>query len=140
MLTIHDDSDHVFSILEAGADAYLTKKVFGDEVIHAVTGVARGDTILGGQSSKKILKEALANIARATQPGTGERLTYRDIEMLKLLANGRSNRDISDRLSLSLRTVKNYLVGLFGKMDVSSRTEAVITALKSGVISLEDIE
>ncbi|MDD4859890.1 MAG: LuxR C-terminal-related transcriptional regulator, partial [Dehalococcoidales bacterium] len=80
------------------------------------------------------------NIARSAPLDSGETLNYRDIEILRLLATGMSNKDIADKLGLTLRTIKNYMVSLFGKMHVSSRTEAVITALKSGVISFDEVE
>jgi len=140
VLTIYDDSDHVFSILEAGADAYLTKRVFGDEVLHAVYGVAAGETILGSASSKNLLKEALQNIAKSGRLDSGEELTYRELEILRLIANGISNRNVADQLSLSVRTVKNYLVGIFNKLNVSSRTAAVIKALRTGIITFDDVE
>ena len=140
VLTIHDDSEHVFSILEAGADAYLTKTVFGDEVIHAVYGVASGANILGSPSSKKLLKEALQNISKSVHLEGGEKLTQRDVEVLKLIANGMSNKAIANKLGLSLRTVKNYSVSIFAKLNVSSRTEAAIKALRTGIFTLDDIE
>ena len=140
VLTIYDDSDHVFSILEAGADAYLTKRAFGNDVIHAVHGVAAGETILGSPTSKTLLKEALKNIAKSGHLNSGEELNYRELEILKLVANGISNKDVANQLSLSVRTVKNYLVGIFNKLDVSSRTAAVIKALKEGIITFDDVE
>ena len=145
VLTIHDDSDHVFSILEAGADAYLTKQVFGDEVIHVVYGVANGETILASKSSKELLKEALNRInkslpaQRAVGSGLEEVLSNRDVCILRLLASGMSNKNIADRLHLSDLTVKNYLVQIFNKLNVSSRTEAVITVLKTGIVSLDEV-
>ena len=145
VLTIHDDSEHVFSILEAGADAYLTKQVFGEEVIHAVYGVANGETILASKSSKELLKDALNGISRSLPPQHAVRpefegvLSDRDLCILRLLASGISNKNIADRLHLSDLTVKNYLVQIFNKLDVSSRTEAVITVLKMGIISLDEI-
>ena len=145
VLTIHDDSEHVFSILEAGADAYLTKQIFGEEVIHAVYGVANGETILASKSSKELLKEALNSIKRslpvqrAVGSGLERLLSDRDVRILGLLASGMSNKNIADRLCLSDLTVKNYLVQIFDKLNVSSRTEAVIKLLKMGIISLDEI-
>ena len=140
VLTVHDDSEHILSILEAGAAGYLTKSVFGKEVINAVRGVASGETVLAPLVSEKIIKHALRYAAKPVSLGLGEKITGRELEILRLAAYGMSNKDIAERLELSLRTVKGYLQEVFSKLNVTSRTEAVITALRSGIITLDDIK
>jgi len=136
VLTVHDDSEHILSILEAGASGYLTKSVFGKEVIHAVHGVVAGGTILSASISQQIIKHALRHI---TKDG-GEKITGRELEILRLAAGGIGNKDIAQKLDISERTVKGYLAEVFSKLNVSSRTEAVISALRAGFFTLDDLD
>jgi len=138
VLTVYDDAEHIFSIIEAGADAYLTKRVFGNEIITAVRGAVAGETILASPGSKQIIKEVFKSQAKSLHLHTGENISAKELQILKLLANGKNNKCIAESLNVSVRTIKNYLTELFSKLRVTSRTEAVITALKSGLITLED--
>lgn len=140
VLTVYDDSEHILSILEAGAAGYLTKRVFGDEVIHAVRGVAAGETVLSASVSQQIIKYAVRHIAKPLQVDAVEKITGRELEILRLAATGMSNKDIAQKLGLSERTVKGYLAEIFSKLNVGSRTEAVITALRSGMLTLDDLK
>ena len=138
VLTVHDDSEHILSILEAGAAGYLTKSVFGEEVVHAIRGVAVGETVLSPSISQQVIKHALKYSTKPIRLDSGNRVTCRELEILKLAAEGLSNKDIALKLNLSLRTVKGYLVEIFSKLNVGSRTEAVITALRAGIITLDE--
>lgn len=141
VLTVHDDSEHILSILEAGAAGYLTKSVFGEEVIHAVRGVVAGEAVLSASISQQIIKYALRHVVTKRLPlDTVERITARELEILRLAAMGMSNKDIAQKLDLSERTVKGYLAEIFSKLNVGSRTEAVITALRSGALTLDDLK
>ena len=140
VLTVHDDSEHVLSILEAGAAGYLTKSVFGEEVIHAVRGVVAGETILAASISQQIIKHALRYTTKPLPLYAGEKITGRELGILRLAASGLSNKDIAQKLDLSERTVKGYLAGIFSKLNVGSRTEAVITALRAGFFNLDDLD
>jgi len=140
VLTVHDDSEHILSLLHAGAAGYLTKGVYGDEVIRSIRAVVSGETVLSPSVSKQILKYASQYIRKPVTLEAGDRLTAREVEVLKLAATGLSNKDIASRLGLSLRTVKGYLADIFLKLHVSSRTEAVIISLEKGIISLDELE
>jgi len=140
VLTIHSDSEHILSILQAGASGYLTKSVYGDEVIHAIRALAAGETVLAPAISRQILKYAFQHINKPLNLNTGEKLTAREIEVLKLLAKGISNKDIAFRLNLNMRTVKSYLAELFLKLNAASRTEVVIIGLRKGILTLDDLE
>jgi len=139
VLTVHDDSEHILSILEAGAAGYLTKSVFGDGVIHSVRGVVAGETVLSASISQQIIKHALRHITKPLPLNAGEKITGRELEILRLAASGMSNKDLAQKLDLSERTVKGYLAGIFSKLNVGSRTEAVITALRAGFFTLDDL-
>jgi DNA-binding NarL/FixJ family response regulator len=139
VLTVHDDSEHILGILEAGAAGYLTKSVFGEEVIHAVRGVAAGEMVLSASVSQQIIKHALQHVTKPLPLDAGEKITPRELEILRMAASGLSNKDIAQKLDLSERTVKGYLAEIFSKLNVSSRTEAVITALRAGFFTLDDL-
>ncbi|MBA7651405.1 Transcriptional regulatory protein DegU [subsurface metagenome] len=139
-LTVHSDSEHILGILEAGAAGYLTKTVFGEEVIHAVRGVASRETVLSAPILQQILKHALPLMTKSMNLDVREKLTAREMGILKLAAKGMSNKDIALKLDLSPRTVKGYLADIFSKLGVGSRTEAVITGLRAGFLTLDDLE
>lgn len=138
VLTVHGESEHIFSILAAGAAGYLTKEVFGPEVIHAVRGLAAGEAVL----SAAILDQIRANVKGIENRPfyCREELTHRELEVLKLAAKGISNKDIACKLNLSLHTVKSYLVTIFSKLQVASRTEAVIKSIQASIINIEDLK
>lgn len=140
VLTVHSDSEHILSILRAGAGGYLTKSVYGDEVIHAVRALVSGETVLSPAVSQQIFKYAFQHSTQPKDLDFGNTLSPREMEVLSLAAKGITNRDIADRLGLSLRTVKGYLTDLFLKLNVASRTEAVIVCLRRGILTLEDLE
>jgi DNA-binding NarL/FixJ family response regulator len=137
VLTVHDDREYILHILEAGAAGYLTKRAMGKEIACAIRAVTSGESIL----SEDIMKQLLAYAFRyPTQPVVldhGEKLTVREIQVLELVAKGASNKAIAQTLDLSLNTVKKYLVGIFDKLQASSRTSAVINAQRAGLISVD---
>jgi NarL family two-component system response regulator LiaR len=140
VLTVHSDSEHILSILQAGAGGYLTKSVYGDEVIYAVRALVCGETVLSPSVSQQILKYAFQHITKPKSLDVGDKLSARELEVLSLAARGISNKDIALRLGLSLRTIKGYLADLFLKLNVASRTEAVIVGLRKGILTLDDLE
>jgi len=139
VLTVHSDKEHILSILQAGAGGYLTKSVYGDEVIHTVRALAAGETVLSPQVSQHILKYVFQHVTKPSSLDTGDKVTARETEILRLAAKGISNKDIAFRLGLSLRTVKGYLADLFLKLNVASRTEAVVVGLRKGILTLDDL-
>lgn len=140
VLTIHNDIEHILSILEAGAAGYLTKSSSGDEVIAAIRSVVAGETVIANPIFHQVLRHTLRYSSKPLVLEGKDKLTTRELEVLKLAARGLSNKDISQKLNLSLRTVKGYMLDIFSKLHVSSRTEAVITGLRAGLISPADIE
>jgi NarL family two-component system response regulator LiaR len=140
VLTIHNDIEHILSILEAGAAGYLTKSAAGDEVVTAIRSVVAGETVIATPIFQQVLQHTLRYPAKSLAFESKDKLTARELEVLKLAARGLSNKDISMQLNLSLRTVKGYMVEIFSKLHVSSRTEAVIIGLRAGLITPGDIE
>lgn len=140
VLTVHNDNEHILSILQAGAGGYLTKSVYGDEVVHAIRALVSGEMVLSPSVSHQIIRYASQHIGKPLNLGSGEKLTTREMEILILAAKGISNKDMALKLDLSLRTIKGYLADLFLKLNVASRTEAVIVALRKGILTLNDLE
>ncbi|MFX1552966.1 MAG: response regulator [Promethearchaeota archaeon] len=140
ILTVHDDSEHIFSLLQAGAGGYLTKGVYGDEVVHTVRALVRGETVLSPVIARQVIRYASQYIRKPVTLDMDDKLTVREIEILKLAAKGMSNKDIASGLDLSLRTVKGYLADIFLKLRVASRTEAVVISLEKGILSLDDLK
>lgn len=136
VLTAYDDDEYVFAILEAGAAGYLLKNARGSEVIEAVRRVYQGESVLHPPIAQKVLRRVVRD-GRAEEQETP--LSEREREVLTLAARGLSNREIATELVLSPRTIQSHMANIFGKLQVGSRTEAVMTALRRGWITLEDI-
>jgi len=140
VLTVHSDIEYILGILEAGAAGYLMKTVFGEEVVNAIRSVATGETILSAPVLSQLLKYARRYPTKPFHLDTKEKISTRELEILKLLCKGISNKEIARFLNLSERTVKSYLVDIFSKLRVSSRTEAVIIGLRHGFLNVDDLE
>ena len=140
ILTAYDDDQFIFSLLEAGAAGYLLKSVRSRELIDAIRAVYAGESVLHPAIARKVLNRfapATSNQPQRQKPV--EVLSERELEVLRLATQGLSNQDIASELCLSLRTVQAHLGHIFNKLQVGSRTEAVVHALKEGWITLEDI-
>lgn len=139
ILSAYDDDQFVFSLLEAGAAGYLLKSVRGRELVEAVRQVNTGESVLHPAIARKVLNRFVPAPGKPAHPEISELLSEREVEVLRLATHGLSNQQIADELYLSLRTVQAHLGHIFNKLQVSSRTEAVVHALKEGWVTLEDI-
>jgi len=140
VLTIHSDDQHVIGILEAGAAGYLTKSVFGEEVVQSIRGVVAGEMVLSLPVGQRLLKQAARYPIKPVKIQDGEKLSLRELEIIKLAASGMSNKSIATELGLTVRTVKGHLANIFSKLNVGSRTEAVIAGIRAGFLSVDDIQ
>jgi NarL family two-component system response regulator LiaR len=140
VLTVHNDDQSILEILQAGAAGYLVKSIFGEELVQAIRAVATGDMVLSPSIGQRLLKQAARSPTKPVLLEGGEKLSTRELEILRLTAKGMMNKDIALSLGLELRTVKGYLSNIFSKLRVGSRTEAVITGLRAGYLSLDDIQ
>jgi DNA-binding NarL/FixJ family response regulator len=138
ILTAYEDDQYVFALLEAGAAGYLLKDVPSQKLIEAVRAVHDGESVLHPVIARKAL-DRFVRISDKTRELQAQPLTDRETEVLRLAARGQSNRQIADELSLSMRTVQAHLRNVFNKLNVGSRTEAVISALKNGLLTFEDL-
>ena len=136
VLSAYDDEPYLIALLEAGAAGFLLKNVHGQELINAIRMVSRGESILQPLLAEKMMRRLTAQ-AHST-PRTTHLLSDRELDVLRLAARGLPNKEIARRLKLSIRTVHSHLANIFAKMQVGSRTEAVLLALREDIISLQD--
>jgi DNA-binding NarL/FixJ family response regulator len=140
ILSAYDDDQFIFSLLEAGAAGYLLKSIRSRELLDAIRAVYSGESVLHPSIARKVLNRFVSTSDRPTESkeplGV---LSDREMEVLKLAAKGFSNQDIAEKLCLSIRTVQGHLGHIFNKLQVSSRTEAVVRALKEGWVTLDDV-
>jgi DNA-binding NarL/FixJ family response regulator len=136
ILTTFDDDEYVFEGLRAGARGYLLKDVSGHDLAEAVRTVAAGGALIEPSVARRVVAEfaRMAPPARASDAGLPEPLSDREREILKLLAQGLSNREIADRLSLAQGTVKNYVTTILQKLGARDRTQAALRARELGLI------
>jgi len=135
VLTMHRQDQFVFESMRAGARGYLLKDVKSSDLVFAIRMVARGASLVDPRMTTTVLKEfrRLASQVEADQ-GVGG-LTPKELEILRLLAMGMSNKEIGRELCLAEKTVKNYLSTIFQKLQISDRVQAAIYALKRGLLT-----
>lgn len=139
ILTAYDNDQYIFALLEAGAAGYLLKTVRGHELIDAIRAVSVGESVLHPKIARKVLSRFMPLATRPSEERVTELLSERELEVLKLAAKGMSNKDIAEQLFLSVRTVQSHLANIFTKLDVGSRTEAILCGLRRGWFTLEDL-
>lgn len=134
MLTMHNDGDVVDRAIRAGASGYLTKDCSISEVVEAVQTAANGDMALSPKLAAAMLEAAREEHA----VGAGDRLlTQREEEVLQLIADGCSTSEVAARLYISAKTVKNHLASIYEKLDARDRTQAVLMAVRMGIVKLD---
>lgn len=145
ILSIHDDESYVTHALKTGATGYLLKEMDSDELIEAVKVVADGGSYIHRKVTHKLVEE-YRRLANQQNQGSGYQqpevqrplhlLTRRECEVLQLLADGKSNRNIGETLFISEKTVKNHVSSILQKMSANDRTQAVVTAIKNGWVEV----
>ncbi len=133
VLSAYDD-DYVYAAMEAGASGYLLKTAHGAEVVAAIHSIISGGVVLQAGVAAKYLRSHQDEASRAS----GEGLTDREMEILRLTAAGLRNKEIAYRLKLSRRTVEGHLSHVFNKLCVSSRTEAIVLGVSRGWFVLNE--
>ena len=136
ILTTFDDDEYVFDALRAGALGYLLKDVSGTELAGAIRTVASGGALIEPSVARKVLAEfsRLPQSPSAGTDGLSEPLSGREREILALLAQGLTNREIAARLFLAEGTVKNYVSSILGKIGARDRTQAALRARELGLL------
>ena len=133
VLTTYDDDDLVFQSIEAGAMGYLLKDVGSDALADAIRAASRGDSPLQPSIARKVLKRLRASAPAPEAATEVEPLTRREIDVLRLLGAGATNREIADTLALSEGTVKNYISTILAKTALRDRTQAALYAVRRGL-------
>jgi NarL family two-component system response regulator LiaR len=131
VLTSFLDDEKMYPVIEAGAFSYLLKTSRASEIADAIRAAARGQSVLESQVASKMMNRFRRPPQVASQPH--EDLTEREMEVLKLIALGKSNQEIADDLFIGIKTVKYHLTNLFGKLGVEDRTQAAIYAHRNGL-------
>jgi NarL family two-component system response regulator LiaR len=135
VLTSFATDDKVFPAIKAGAMGYLLKDSEPSDVVDAIRQVYRGEPSLHPRIARKLMEE----LSRPPeQPQTPDPLTDREMEVLRLVAQGKSNRDIAQELVLTEGTVRVHVSSILGKLHLASRTQATLYALREGLASLDD--
>jgi len=136
VLTAYDEDPYVLALLQAGASGYLLKSADADALLRAVRSVHRGETVLSSQAAARAFRQ-IGVTGGGQDTAAMESPTARELEVLRLVAQGLTNLAIGHQLGISSRTVQGHLANIYGKLGAQSRTEAVTAALKQGWIDLK---
>ncbi|MFN7016442.1 MAG: response regulator [Fimbriimonadales bacterium] len=133
--TIFGDDQHVFEAIKAGAVGYLLKDSPAQEIVEGIRAAARGESLLHPAVARRVLQEfQRMRTAVEKAPDLMYELTAREMEVLRLIAEGKRNKEIAAQLFLTEKTVKNYTSSILFKLQVNSRTEAALKAVREGLI------
>lgn len=135
VLTMFDDDDSVFAAMRAGARGYLLKDADKDEVVRAIVAVERGEAIFSPAIAQRMIQyfSAPGKASNKNQPSEFAELTERELEILDLIAQGHNNLAMANKLSLSIKTVQNYVSSILTKLQVADRSQAIVRAREAGL-------
>ena len=132
MLTMLDQEGYVYEAVKAGATGYMLKNTSSDDLVNAIQTVAEGKALLHPDATAQLLKEF---VTLADNKAKDYGLSNREMEVLQLLSEGNTNKEIAKALWISEQTVKTHVAHIFDKLGTSDRTETVATALRSGLVA-----
>jgi len=138
ILTVHDEDGYVRALLEAGAAGYLLKDIGEDELVRSIRAVHSGESVLHPKVTRTLFESLISGADGSTSQDESP-LTDREDEVLRLAAQGQSNKQIATHLDVSPRTVQTHLGHIFDKLGVASRTEAVVRGLREGWLLLDEL-
>ncbi len=133
-LTSFAEDDKVFPAIQAGASSYLLKDVSPDALVEAIRAAYRGEARLHPDIARKLMEQVARGPAPAGEAPAVEELTAREVEVVRLVAQGRSNADIAQRLTISEKTVKTHISNVLGKLQLQDRTQLAIYAIRKGLV------
>jgi DNA-binding NarL/FixJ family response regulator len=139
MLTNHDGDDYILPLLAAGISGYLLKDEIPDAIVQAIRAVAKGGTWFSQRIAGQIARSTVMPVPEAEPIGGAPTLTPREWEILQHLAQGQSNSDIADQLSLSKATVQNYVSNIYAKLGIETRAEAMLYAMRNKLVDIKDV-
>ena len=134
VLTMFDDDDSVFAAMRAGARGYLLKDADKDEVVRAIVAVERGEAIFSPAIAQRMIQyfSVPSTSSNKKRPDEFSELTERELEIMNLIAKGDNNSTIANKLSLSIKTVQNYVSSILTKLQVADRAQAIVRAHEAG--------
>ncbi len=138
MLTVSEDDSDLFEAIRLGASGYLLKSLNADEFLEMLKGLSRGEAVMTRETTARLMR-GFADLADQQEPSP-DRLSPRELELLQLVAEGLSNKAIGQQLSVSVNTVKYHMKNILQKLGAQNRTEAVMMAIRSGLIKPESSE
>lgn len=136
-LTRHENEEYIYQLLRAGASGYVVKQAAPAELVEAIRAVFEGDTFLSPSINPSMVEEYIRQAKAMVKSGPDERLTPREREVLQLVAEGRTNREIAQVLSISIKTVEHHRANLMSKLDLYSAAELTQYAIRTGVIDVD---
>ena len=134
MLTTFDRDDYLYEAMKAGASGFLLKDARRDQLVHAIRTVATGDALLAPALVRRLVEDFCRRPPPGGPPPAVAELTQRELEVLRLVARGLSNREIAKELFLGEATVKTHLAHVMQKLDLRDRVQAVVLAYESGLV------
>ena len=137
VLTSFAGDDKIFPAIKAGALGYLLKDSGPEELVHAIVQVHRGESSLHPTVARRLLRELSSPSEQAPE---ADCLTEREVQVLQLVAQGQSNRQVADMLTISEATVRTHVSNILSKLNLCSRTQAALYALREGLVSLQDCD
>lgn len=140
ILSLYNDVQYIEAAARAGATGYLLKTVQGPELARAVRSAFNGEAVMSQEISSKVFQQLLPQLRNGRQAMNEQQLSEREMEVLSLVARGAPNKEIAKSMQLSVRTVDAHLRSIFSKLQATSRTEAVMLAVKAGRLRLEEVE
>ena len=132
VLTSFTDDEHIMPAIEAGATGYLLKDVSAEDLAKAIEGAYQGQAQLHPEVARKLMDQVRQPRRVTEQPG--ETLTPREMEVLRLIASGMSNKEIGRQLVMTERTVKGHVSNILGKLNLQDRTQAALYAVRHGLV------
>lgn len=135
IVTMHESADYLYEALKAGAAGYVLKDARREDVVSAIRTVQRGETILNPELASQLLRRMAGEVKKPAQSQAN--LTPREVEVVRLLAQGKTNREIAEDLVVSLSTVKAHVEHIIAKLNVSDRTQAAVCAVGLGLLDSE---
>lgn len=135
-LTQHDESEHVFSIVEAGAKGFISKTAASSELASGIRAVHRGDSFLSPVAARVFVEDFQLGAATGGKQDSHRQLTNREREVLKLAAEGYTTQEIADILVLSPKSVQGHKTNLMAKLDIHNRTDLIKYAIRKGIITV----
>lgn len=133
VLTQYDNREYILSVIKAGASGYVPKRALSSELVTAIHAVHNGESFLYPSAASALIEDYLQHVDEEPY----DRLTQREREILKLIADGNTSREIADKLFISLKTVQGHRTKIMEKLNLHNRTELIKYAMRKGLASLE---